>query len=201
MPLVRCEAPPVRGKGILPPNVSKLGIEINLLPACTQRTSGQGRSPMNDASERRRSIESLKKEAKRWLAELRDNDEDARTRLVQSLNSFPNNPTLRDVQHALARENGYAGWNELTAAMARDRQAGTESLAHYEAAALALLNAYRTGTPDALERHYRYTWHRRSWPAMRTYVQLDLGKGGTDPNADVDIHSTTPAVLSPSTLA
>jgi hypothetical protein len=142
---------------------------------------------MNDASERRRSIESLKKEAKRWLAELRDNDEDARTRLVQSLNSFPNNPTLRDVQHALARENGYAGWNELTAAMARDRQAGTESLAHYEAAALALLNAYRTGTPDALEQHYRYTWHRRSWPAMRTYVQLDLGKGGTDPNADVDI--------------
>jgi hypothetical protein len=142
---------------------------------------------MNDASVRRRSIESLKKEAKRWLAALRDNDDTARTRFVQALISVPKNPTLRDVQHALARENGYAGWTELTAAIARDRQAGTESLAHYEAAAAALLNAYRTGTRDALERHYRYTWHRRSWPAMRTYVQLDLGKSPADPNADVDI--------------
>ena len=56
--------------------------------------------------------------------------------------------------------------------MMRARQA----LALYEAKAEALLDAYRTGTPEAMERHYSYTWHRRAWPAMRTYVQLDLGK-------------------------
>ena len=26
----------------------------------------------------------------------------------------------------------------------------------------ALLEAYRTGTPEAMERHYRFTWHRRA---------------------------------------
>ena len=51
----------------------------------------------------------------------------------------------------------------------------------------ALLEAYRTGTPDAMERHYRYTWHRRAWRAMRTYVQLDLGKRSIGPGDDVDI--------------
>jgi hypothetical protein len=33
--------------------------------------------------------------------------------------------------------------------------------------------------PEAMERHYRYTWHRRPWQGMRTYVQLDLGKPST----------------------
>jgi hypothetical protein len=51
----------------------------------------------------------------------------------------------------------------------------------------ALLDAYRTGTPEAMERHYRYTWHRRGWQAMRTYVQLDLGKTGRSPGEDVEI--------------
>ena len=51
----------------------------------------------------------------------------------------------------------------------------------------ALLEAYRTGTPEAMERHYRYTWHRRPWSGMRTYVQLDLGKRPAGPADDVDI--------------
>ena len=51
----------------------------------------------------------------------------------------------------------------------------------------ALLEAYRTGTPEAMERHYGFTWHRRAWPAMRTYVQLDLGKRPVNPGDDVDI--------------
>ena len=60
-------------------------------------------------------------------------------------------------------------------------------LAYYEAAAEALLEAYRTGNPAAMERHYSYTWHRRAWPAMRTYVQLDLGKRPAHPEDDVEI--------------
>ena len=50
----------------------------------------------------------------------------------------------------------------------------------------ALLEAYRTGTPAAMERHYGYTWHRRAWQGMRTYVQLGLGKRPNDGD-DVEI--------------
>jgi F-box/leucine-rich repeat protein 14 len=60
-------------------------------------------------------------------------------------------------------------------------------LALYEAKAEALLEAYRTGTPDAMERHYNYTWHRRAWRVMRTYVQLDLGKRPAHPDDEVEI--------------
>jgi len=62
-----------------------------------------------------------------------------------------------------------------------------DQLARYEIIAEALLEAYRTGTPEAMERHYRFTWHRRAWPAMRTYVQLDLGKRPTGPDDALDI--------------
>src|ERR1043166_882384 len=51
----------------------------------------------------------------------------------------------------------------------------------------ALLDAYRTGSPEAMSRHYAFTWHRRSWSAMRTYVQLDLGKRSAADGTDVDI--------------
>src|SRR5205823_228729 len=68
-----------------------------------------------------------------------------------------------------------------------DREAGAKALAHYEAAADALLDAYRTGTPDAMERHHRHTWHRRAWHGMRTYVQFDLDKRPAGPDDIVDI--------------
>jgi hypothetical protein len=96
-------------------------------------------------------------------------------------------PTLRDVQHALAREHGFPGWGALKEAFVSKATTGAEALARYEAQAEALLEAYRTGTPEAMERHYRLTWHRRAWAAMRTYVQLDLGKRPTGPDDDMDI--------------
>jgi hypothetical protein len=95
------------------------------------------------------------------------------------------------VQHALAREHGYPGWPAMKAATERRldaaRDAGASALALYETMASALLEAYRTGTPEAMERHYSYTWHRRAWHAMRTYVQLDLGKRPAGPEDDVEI--------------
>jgi uncharacterized protein len=58
---------------------------------------------------RRRSLDSLKKEARRWLAALRANEADARTRLARVLPDMRASATLRDVQHAIAREHGFAG--------------------------------------------------------------------------------------------
>lgn len=146
---------------------------------------------MSDQRSPRRSLESLKKEAKRWHDALRANDAAARARLERVLPDAPATPTLRDVQHALAREHGFPGWTALKQAveqtLATNRRAGADALVHYEHAADALLEAYRAGTPDAMERHYRYTWHRRAWQAMRTYVQLDLGKRPAHPGDEVEI--------------
>ena len=98
------------------------------------------------------------------------------------------NLTLRHVQHALAREHGFAGWKALKEALAAlERATGARTLAKYETKAEALLDAYRTGTPEAMERHCSYTWHRRKWHGMRTYVQLDLGKRPTGPDDCVKI--------------
>src|SRR4051812_26200614 len=143
---------------------------------------------MSHESSRRRSLESLKKEAKRWLAELRANDADARARLSRALpDALPDAPTLRDVQLALAREQGAAGWTALKAALAAEADAPASTLARYDAMAAILLRAYRTGTPEAMEDLYRVTWHRRPWTSMRRYVQLDLGKRPSAPGQDVDI--------------
>jgi hypothetical protein len=139
----------------------------------------------------RRTLESLKKEAKRWLAALHAGDPDARARLARAFPDAPATPTLRDVQHALAREHGFPGWTLLKDAVekrsAEAADVGAKALALYEAKAEALLEAYRTGTPEAMERHYNYTWHRRAWRAMRTYAQLDLGKRPAHPDDEVEI--------------
>ena len=58
------------------------------------------------------------------------------------------------------------------------------TLEQYEHRAAALLEAYRTGTPEAMQRHWSHTWDRRAWLAMRTYVQIELGKAAGE---DVDI--------------
>ncbi|MBC8088720.1 MAG: hypothetical protein H7Z40_15760, partial [Phycisphaerae bacterium] len=109
---------------------------------------------MHDERPRRRSIESLRKEAKRWLGALRENAPEARARIERALSSAPNAPTLRDVQHALAMEHGYAGWTALTDRLRADGDATEEGIREYELMAEALLDAYRTGTPEAMERHY-----------------------------------------------
>ena len=64
-----------------------------------------------------RSLESLRKEAKRWLKAIHANDADARARLVKVFPSAPAIPTLRDLQHALAVERGFSGWAALREAL------------------------------------------------------------------------------------
>jgi uncharacterized protein len=58
-------------------------------------------------------LETLKKEAKRWLKALRANDGEARARFDRVYPNAPTIPGLRDVQHAIAREHGFAGWSAL----------------------------------------------------------------------------------------
>jgi hypothetical protein len=142
---------------------------------------------MSDKLSRRRGLESLKKEAKRWFDALRQNSPDARIRFERLVPNALPKPTLRDVQHALAIENGFSGWTELKRKLTADVEETTKALGQFEEMADALLAAYRTGAPAALERHWALTWHRRNFQAMRTYVQLDLGRQAGAPNQNDDI--------------
>jgi ankyrin repeat protein len=63
-------------------------------------------------------LDNLRKAAKRWLRALRNGDADARARLERAYPGASEPITLRDVQHALARERGYESWIALTRAVA-----------------------------------------------------------------------------------
>ena len=62
-------------------------------------------------------LDVLKREARQWLKALRAGDAGARTRLRQAHPSAPADAGLRHVQHALAREFGFASWARLKAAV------------------------------------------------------------------------------------
>jgi ankyrin repeat protein len=99
------------------------------------------------------SLEHLRKEAKRWLKAIRENDESARARLERSYPAAPANPGLRDVQHALAREHGLAGWSALVAALEAQRESDRDRA---ETVARFLRNAcpdWRIGGPAQAMAH------------------------------------------------
>jgi hypothetical protein len=89
------------------------------------------------------SLDNLRKAAKRWLKALRDGDADARARLVRAYPSAPEPPTLRDVQHALARERGHESWVALKMAIADRVEPETPLIALLRAAG----RATRRGSP------------------------------------------------------
>jgi uncharacterized protein len=63
-------------------------------------------------------LDTLKKEAKRWLKAIRSGDTRAKQRLLVAMGGAPPTaPGLRDVQLALAREYGLPGWNALRQAL------------------------------------------------------------------------------------
>ena len=123
----------------------------------------------------------LRREAKRWLKALRAGDGPARARLQRALPHAPERPTLRDVQHALAREHGLPGWTALKLRLDPDAP-----LRRYERVAEALAAAYRTGDERAMRVVGGYFGHRRAWEAMRRYVRLDLGKPETPARPEED---------------
>ncbi len=116
-------------------------------------------------------LENLKREAKRWLKALLANVSTARARLERALPTAPSRPTLRDVQLALAREHGVAGWASL-----KNRLADDAPLRRYEQVAEALVSAYASPDEHAIRIVWEYFGHRRAWDGMRRYVRLDLGK-------------------------
>jgi Leucine Rich repeat len=138
---------------------------------------------------RQRNLESLKKEAKRWFDALRQNVPDAHTRFERVVPRATTKLTLRAVQHALALEHGFSGWAELRHKLAAGTEETIAVLRQFDDRVDALLEAYRTGTQAAMERHWALTWHRRDFQAMRTYVQLDLGRpaGAQGPNEDITL--------------
>jgi ankyrin repeat protein len=100
------------------------------------------------------SLESLKKEAKRWLKALRDGDAAARERLRRVLPKAGAEIALREVQHALALEHGLGGWAALKEALA-DRALARRSAA--ERADDFLRHAIdRRGGPLAAHIHSRH---------------------------------------------
>jgi ankyrin repeat protein len=65
----------------------------------------------------RTSLETLRKEAKRWRSALRAGDPAALARLRSAWPQAPAEPSLRDVQQALARDYGQESWVGLKAAL------------------------------------------------------------------------------------
>src|SRR5260370_30979517 len=69
-------------------------------------------------------LDNLRKEAKRWLTALRENDAEVRERFERAYPKASANPVLLDVQHALAREHGLENWKELKLALQKDSAEG-----------------------------------------------------------------------------
>jgi len=91
-------------------------------------------------------IDNLRKAAKRWFRSLRDANPEARARLHRALPGAGPNPSLRDVQHAIARERGFESWIALIRAQT---SGGIDRHAH---AASDLLAAYISSDPAAVMR-------------------------------------------------
>jgi hypothetical protein len=124
-------------------------------------------------------LDGLRRDAKRWLAALRAGDAEARRRFARAIGRAADAPGLRDVQHALAREYGLAGWSDL-----KERLEAPPVVRRYEQAADALCEAYATGDADALQVVWEFFGHRRTLDVTRRYIRLDLGKTEAGPPGD-----------------
>jgi uncharacterized protein len=98
------------------------------------RPEVSGRQALNGRRPSVTTVDNLRKAAKRWLKALREGDAEARARLVRVYPGAPKQPTLRDVQHALARERGHESWIALTRSVAEDSAAKTPLTALLSAA-------------------------------------------------------------------
>jgi ankyrin repeat protein len=74
-----------------------------------------------------KTLDSLKKQAKQWLKALRAGHADARERFNRAHTHASAAPGLRDVQHALARELGFASWARLKVALEQPRATPDEA--------------------------------------------------------------------------
>ena len=121
-----------------------------------------------------KSLDNLRKLAKRWLKALRAQDTDAVARMRRAYPTAPASPGLRDVQHAIARERGYDSWLALAQSLAPDPDAPPD-LERYEGLVRDLVAAYETGADAALERISQFAGRPAlSWTDLRTAVHQRL---------------------------
>jgi ankyrin repeat protein len=147
----------------------------------------------------RSSLETLRKEAKRWLRALRENDAEAIERLRSAYPNAPATPGIRDVQHALAREHGLPAWSALKAEL--ERRAAARSLPTERFAAIrallagaergdvALVAALLEAHPDIVNERAVLEGHTGRRTALHFAVNRDstavvalLLQRGADPN-------------------
>jgi hypothetical protein len=114
-------------------------------------------------------LENLRKAARRWLKALRAGDPQARARFEHAVHAAPARPVLRDVQHALAREQGHDDWLSLRRAVEQRRH--PTDLQQIENLAQDFLLAYRTGDPAALARLGAQAQREITWDTLRSEVQ------------------------------
>ena len=84
-------------------------------------------------------LDTVRKDAKRWLKALGAGDAKARARLSAAWPGGPEPPALRDVQHAIAREYGLADWKALKAAL---EDLATDRLSRQERAETVLRHGW-----------------------------------------------------------
>ena len=77
-------------------------------------------------------LDNFKKEAKRWLKAARAGDAEAHARLARWYPAARVALSLRDVQHALAREHGHDSWASLKDAVSTGRRVEMPALPHEE---------------------------------------------------------------------
>ncbi len=100
-------------------------------------------------------LDNLRKEAKRWLKALRENNAKAREHFQHAYPNGPSQPVLRDVQHALARVYGQNDWKGLKKAV---QESAARSAATRDAPAQPVARFLEYACPDH---------HVRSLPAHR----------------------------------
>lgn len=148
------------------------------------------------------SLDSLRKEAKRWLKALGGGVAEARARLVRAYPSAPLEPVLRDVQHALALEHGFESWNALKQAVRNNagrNEAAEErpllTIEAYDALAEDYVRAFDShdaASLDRLNRHYgrdftfddlwaeiwrrNYAFRQRAFKVPNSHLPLDEAK-------------------------
>ena len=137
-------------------------------------------------------LDNFRKEAKRWVKALRAGDPEAVARLRRAYPSAPPAPTLRDVQHAIAREHGAENWAALKARLASEaappgRDPLSELLVAADAGDLPQLITIADAQPDLVSRRGALPGHTGLRTALHFGVHHPeivraLLERGADPN-------------------
>jgi hypothetical protein len=137
-------------------------------------------------------LDNLRRDAKRWLKALRENNAEARAHFERAYPKHTGTPVLRDVHFALAQLYGFENWKDLKLAV--QQIAKTRTADSYDQAARDFVDAYK-GDARALNRlnlHYSreftladlkaeiwrrdYAFRQRAFRTPENYFPIDEAK-------------------------